>query len=335
VKRGVKLSKVEQSVVLFYIFFDQQIGICYHLLMQYDLITIGVGPAGYTAGIYASRYKMKNLVIGEIIGGVASEAHLIWNYPGFDEISGVDLMMKFRDQAKKIGTEEILDRVMKVEKTADGFKVETGRSGTFESKYLLLAIGSKRRKLGLPREEEYLGKGVSYCATCDGFLYKEKTVAVVGGADSAVMAAVHLAAIASKVYIIYRGDKLRAEPMWADQALNNPKIEIIYNSNIIELQGDGKLAGVKLDKDNKEVALDGLFIEIGFDPNLSIPEQLGVKTDERGYIETNDEQKTNVAGVYAAGDCTNGSSGFKQIVVATAHGAVAVKNIFFELQKAK
>lgn len=303
--------------------------------MQYDLITIGVGPAGYTAGIYASRYKMKNLVIGELIGGVASEAHLIWNYPGFEEISGVDLSMKFRIQAKKLGTEEILDRVVKVEKISNGFRLETTKSGTFESKYLLLAIGSKRRKLGLANEDKYLGKGLSYCATCDGFLYKEKTVAVVGGADSAVMAAVHLAALAKKVYIIYRGEKLRAEPMWADQALGNPKIEIIYNSNVTELIGDEKLTSVKLDKDSKVVDLDGLFIEIGFDPNLSLTEQLAVKTNDKGYIETTDGQKTNVEGVYAAGDCTNGSSGFKQIVVACAHGAVAAKNIFFELQKEK
>lgn len=278
---------------------------------------------------------MKNLVIGELIGGVTSEAHSIWNYPGFEEISGIELAMKFRDQAKKLGTEEILDRVTKVEKTESGFKIETTRSGTFESKYLLLAIGSKRRKLGLPNEDNYLGKGISYCSTCDGALYKDKIVAVVGGADSAVMAAVYLGTIASKVYVIYRGEKLRAEPMWIDQVVANEKIEIIYNSNVVELKGEGKLNAVKLDKDQREIHLDGLFIEIGFDPSISIPEQLGVKMDEKGYIDTADDQKTSVDSVYAAGDCTNGSSGFKQIVVACAHGAVAAKNIFFELQKGK
>jgi len=305
----------------------------------YDLITIGVGPAGYTAGIYASRYKMKNLVIGELVGGVTSEAHLVWNYPGFEEISGVDLALKFRNHALKLGTEELLDRVVKVERKGDSkeglFVVETSRSGTFQSKYLLLAIGSKRRKLGLPNEDAYLGKGVSYCATCDGSLYRDKVVGVVGGADSAIMAAVHLSALASKVYIIYRGDKLRAEPMWVDQALSKKNIEIIYQANVKELIGEGKLTAVKLDKDSQELTLDGLFIEIGFDPNLSLPEMLGVKTDVSGYIEVGDDQKTSVEKVYGAGDCTNASSGFKQIVVACAHGAVATKNIFFELQREK
>lgn len=306
--------------------------------MIYDLIIVGVGPAGFAASIYASRYKLTNMMIGEIVGGLASEAHKVGNYPGLNDMSGFEMMMKFREHAKALGGEELLDRVLEIKKDETDpakpvFTLKTARSGEFQAKYVLLATGSKRRTLKLPREDEFKGKGVSYCATCDAFFYREKTVAVVGGADAATTAALYLANLAKKVYMIYRGDALRSEPIWVEQVLKNPKIEIIYQANVKELVGEGKLQGVVLDKENMKLDIDGLFIEIGFDPDLSLSDQLGVKSDDRGYVIVGPDQSTNVPFVYAAGDLTTGSNGFRQIITAASEGSIAAESIFFDMQK--
>lgn len=307
--------------------------------MIYDLIIVGVGPAGYAASIYASRYKMTNLMVGEIVGGLASEAHKVGNYPGLNDLSGFELMTKFRDHAKVLGGQELLDRVIEIKKEnangADVFTLKTARSGELQAKYVLLATGSKRRTLKLPREDEFRGKGVSYCATCDAFFYRGKTVGVVGGSDAAATAAIYLAEIASKVYIFYRGDNLRCEPIWTEQIEKNPKIEVVFQSNVKELVGEGKLQAVVLDRDDRKVELDGLFIEIGFDPDLSLSDQLGVESNETGYIKVNADQSTNVSGVYAAGDITTGSNGFRQIITAASEGSIAAESIFFDMQKKK
>lgn len=300
--------------------------------MKTDLLIIGAGPAGYTASIYASRYKVSNIVVGELVGGLASESHKICNYPGFPEISGMELMGRFRDHALKEGATEILGRVEKIEKSDDHFLVTVNNGEQIEAKKILLATGSKRRKLGLAREDELRGRGVTYCATCDAFFFRGKNVAVVGGGDSAMTAAIYLAEVANKVIMLVREPELQGEPSWREQVYKNPKIEVIKNIMVDELIGESKLTGVKC-TDGKEYSIDGLFIEIGFVPDLSLVNQLELEVDKYGYIITNADQSTNVEGVYAAGDNTAGSNGFRQIVTAASEGSIAAESIFFSLQK--
>ena len=200
----------------------------------------------------------------------------------------------------------------------------------------MIATGSKHRKLGIPGEKEFLGRGVSYCATCDGFFYRDKIVGVVGGSDSAVSAAVFLGDIAQKVYLIYRGEKLRAENFWVLAAEKNPKIEIVYNTNIKEIKGDDKISQVLLDnihKGNDNLSLDGLFVEIGFIPSTELIKDLGVELDEDGYIKIDQSGKTSSAGIWAAGDITTGSNKFKQIITAASEGAIAANDIQAHLRK--
>ena len=309
----------------------------------YDLVIIGAGPAGYSAAIYASRYRLKTLVIGELVGGLITEAHLVCNYPGYESISGIDLMVKFQDQALKNGAQELNDRVIDLQNIGNAenseFQIKTSRSGEFKARNIILATGSKHRRLGLPNEENFVGKGISYCATCDALFYKEKIVGVIGGSNSAVMAAMYLAEVASKVYVFYRGDTLRGEPAWVEQLKSNSKIEVLFGSNVVELKekttpsGMKKLGSVILDKDNREILLDGLFIEIGYDPDLSLPKFLNVEVDERGYIKVDSSMRTNIKGVYSAGDITTASNGFRQVITATSEGAIAANTLFFDHKK--
>lgn len=303
---------------------------------SYDLIIIGAGPAGYTASIYASRFKLNNLVIGEISGGLANEAHKIENYPGFIEISGMELMKKFREQAEHFGGKITNDSIVEIKKTKDIFKIKTRSEKIFSAKALILALGSSYKKLNVKGEKEFLGKGVSYCPTCDGMFFKDKIVAVIGGADSAVMAAIHLADIAKKVYLIYRKEKLRAEPIWTERAEKNKKIEIIYQTNILEIQGTAKVKQVILDtpyKDKKELSLDGVFIEIGSVPNSVLIKDLNLSSDQEGFINIKDDGSTNIEGIFAAGDVTTGTNKLRQVITSAAEGAIAAKSAFNLLKK--
>lgn len=298
---------------------------------SYDLIIIGAGPAGYTASIYASRFKLNNLVIGEISGGLANEAHKIENYPGFIEISGMELMKKFRAQAEHFGGQIINDTVIEVKKSKDEFEIKTRSEKIFSAKALILALGSSYKKLNVKGEKEFLGKGVSYCPTCDGMFFKDKVVAVIGGADSAVMAAIHLADIAKKVYLIYRKEKLRAEPIWTERAEKNKKIEIIYKTNVLEITGKTKVEYIVLDKpyqDKRELALDGIFIEIGSVPNSVLIKDLDLSADEEGFIKIKDDGSTSVKGIFAAGDVTTGTNKLRQVITSAAEGAIVAKSAF-------
>lgn len=290
-----------------------------------DLIIIGAGPAGYTAGVYAQRNKMSSLLIGEREGGTMAQAHKICNFPVFEEISGVELSKKMRGVVESLGLEIEQGLVTEVQREDDHFLVST-KKGETEASNLLLATGSKRRRLGLDGEEEFIGKGVSYCATCDAPLFGGESVGVVGGANAATTAALMLSDIADKVYLIYRGDELKGEQMWIDQIHKTENIEIIYNTNVIGLEGENMLSGVELDNE-KKIDMKGLFIEIGSVPRSSIYESLGVDLDKRGYIKVNEDQSTSVDGVWAAGDVTNGSNGFRQIVTAMSEASIAVNSM--------
>jgi thioredoxin reductase (NADPH) len=298
---------------------------------QFDLIIIGSGPAGLTASIYASRYKLKHLVIGGLEGGQITEAHLVENYPGFFSIKGPDLKTKFKEHAERFGTEILAQDARGAKKVAENFEITTSDGKTYTTKTLVLTMGMKRRHLDIPGEKEFLGKGVSYCAICDAAFFKNKAVAVIGGSNAAAMASVHLAEFASKVYQIYRKAKLRSEPVWTDRVLANKKIEVIYNTNITEIRGDAKVTALKLDQPyqgSDELKTDGLFIEIGHLPQAALATQLGVTTDEDGYIKISIDGSTNVKGIYAAGDITTGSNKVQQIPTAMGEAVVAVTSAF-------
>ncbi len=215
---------------------------------MYDLIIIGSGPAGLTASIYASCYHLKHLVIGGALGGQLQLAPDILNYPAFESISGKELTQKMFDQAVKRGGEIITQSVIKISNNNEKvYEVETQDGKKYQAKAVILATGTERRKLNIPGEVEYTGRGVHYCATCEKFDYDGKICAIIGGANSAVQAAVEIAQAASKVFIIYRGSQLRGDPIWLEQVEKNPKIEVLYNSVVTEIVGDGeKVTGVKL-----------------------------------------------------------------------------------------
>ncbi|MBW2971556.1 FAD-dependent oxidoreductase [Candidatus Woesearchaeota archaeon] len=299
---------------------------------RYDLVIVGAGPAGLTAAIYAARYKLDSVVIGPDVGGTANLPHDIENWPGFKG-AGWDLMAKFREHVESFGVQIVTEDVKSIEKKADHFAVSTEKN-RYNASTVLLAMGTKRRKLDVPGEEELFGKGVSYCATCDCVFFKDKVVGVVGGADAAAMAAQILSQHAKKVYIIYRKDKMRAEPARVEELENDPKVEFVYNANVTEIVGDSKLDKVKLDTGN-EMELDGLFIEIGGIPITSLAKELGIDLSDSQRIKVNAAMETNVHGVFAAGDITTGSNQFNQIVTASAEGALAALASFNYIRKHK
>ena len=302
---------------------------------KYSLVIVGAGPAGLTASIYASRYKLNHVVIGETLGGLAFTAHRICNFPTEKEISGVDLVAKMRDQVESMGASILISRIVNISKKEEYFELKSDDGEVFWADTIILANGTEHRKIGLPNEEKYIGKGVSYCATCDAMFFRDKVVAVVGGSDSANTASLYLAELAKKVYQIYRGKELRGEIVWVDKVKNNDKIVIIYETEIIGLKGDGKLEAIVLNQNNKEIEVEGLFIEIGAIPHRDLADRLGLKVNERGYIEVTSDQRTSREGIWAAGDITSGSNNFHQIITACSEGAIAAENVFHFIQGRK
>jgi len=301
---------------------------------SYDLIIIGAGPAGLAASIYASRYKVGHIVIGREPGGQANEAHQIENWPGTLSISGYDLLKKMREHAEKLGAKIQMDSVSNVSQEKDEFQITT-HARQYRAKYIILALGMEYRKLEIPGEAEFKGKGISYCPTCDAAFFKDKTVAVVGGGNSAGSAALLLTEYASKVYLIYRGDKLKVDPIALEKLEKNEKIEIIFQTNIKEILGGKSVEQIKLDKPfggSDILDVQGVFIEIGSEPGVELAEQLKLEVDEQGYIVVKGDQSTNVPNVYAAGDATTGSNKLRQIITAAAEGAVAASAVYKKLQ---
>jgi thioredoxin reductase (NADPH) len=301
----------------------------------YDLVIIGSGPAGLSASIYASRYRLNNIVFGKMPGGTIVDAHKVCNYPGLSDISGLELGQKMYEQIKEEGAEFSMESVVDIKKKDGKFKLLTDTEKEYLAKTVILATGTKRNKLAIPDEDKYLGKGVSYCATCDAMLYKDKTVGVVGGSNAATMAATMLSDIAKKVYIIYRKDKLRGEPAWIEKVEKKENIEVIFMTVVVGIEGDGKLKRVKLSKEykrTKELELDGLFIEIGSEPNVILPVKLGIELDEKHYVVVDEKQATSTEGIWAAGDCTTNSNKFQQVVTAVGEGAVAANSVYCYLK---
>ncbi|MFZ5366115.1 MAG: NAD(P)/FAD-dependent oxidoreductase [Patescibacteria group bacterium] len=315
---------------------------------MYDLIIIGLGPAGLTSSIYASRFRIKHLLIGSSLGGAMALAFSVENYPGFEKISGLELAKKMESQAKNLGAEILVDEVVKI-KGGPSFTVETASGRKFQAKNLIVATGTKRRQLGIPGETEYLGRGVSYCSTCDAPFFKDKVVAVIGGSNAAAMGAVHLSSFAKKVYLLYRGKPLRAEPAWVEKVEKTPRITVIYETNIKKILGYkdikilseeekapsiDRVAAVELDKPYKGKRLlpvDGVFVEIGGVPGAELVKPLGVELNEKGFIKVGADMATNIAGIFAAGDVANASGELQQIVTAVSEGAIAAASVYQNL----
>ena len=300
---------------------------------HYDLVIIGSGVAGLSAGVYASRYRMKVLIIGEVFGGETASAGNIENYPGVKPIDGFALASLIKEQAVALGVEVKNQKVEKVERNNSKhcFTVHT-KDATFNGNTLLFAVGTERRRLGLPNEKELTGKGVHYCVTCDGPVYGGETIAIVGGGDASVKGANLAAEYAKKVYLIIRGKDVTAEAINLEQLKKlGDKIEIIAETEVKELVGKEKLEKIVLSKPFNgfpELTVRGLFVEVGALPNVSLAPSLGVEPDERGYIKVDNMMKTNVDGVFAAGDTVNHFGAFKQDITAAALGAVAATTAY-------
>ena len=297
--------------------------------MTHDVIIIGAGPAGYTAGIYCSRARHDTILISGLLpGGQLMNTTDVENYPGFDEgIMGPDLMQIMRKQTENMGTKIVDDVVTNVDFSQNPFKVSTA-SANFETKTVIVCTGATPRKIGIDGEQTFAGKGVSYCATCDGAFFRDQELAVVGGGDSCMEEATFLTKFASKVHIIHRRDEFRASKIMQERALNNEKITIHWNSTVSDIKGDQKVQQVIL-KDTKtgeEVSMDmaGVFVAIGHEPNTELfKDQL--ELDENGYIVLNKNTQTSVDGVFSAGDVHDHR--YRQAVTAAGYGCMAAIDV--------
>ena len=298
---------------------------------MYDLIIIGSGPAGLSAAVYAKRAGLNMLIIEKnpVSGGQIIDTYEVDNYLGIPGVNGFDLAMKFREHADKLGAEFADGIVTGIEKTsADNgkaiFKVNT-EDTSYETRTVVIAAGAHHSKLGIPGEEEYIGKGVSYCATCDGAFYKGKVAAVNGGGDVAVEDAIFLARFCEKVYLIHRRDELRAAKILQDELFGLPNVEVIWDSVVQEIQGEDKVNNLRVKniKENKvsDLNVDGIFVAIGIHPTTESFADI-VECDENGYVIAGEDCATNVPGIFVAGDCRK--KRLRQIVTSVADGANAV-----------
>ncbi len=297
---------------------------------QYDVIVVGAGPGGMTSALYASRANLSVLLLDRgIYGGQMNNTAAIENYPGFSSVLGPDLAKDMYDGATQFGAEYAYGNVQGIEDKG-AVKVVTTDTETYEAKAVVLATGSEYRKLGVPGEEEYGGRGVSYCAVCDGAFFKNREVIVVGGGDSAIEEGLYLTQLASKVTVIHRRDQLRAQKIIQDRAFANDKMNFVWNSNVTEVLGDDqKVTGVKVinNQTNEETVIDasGVFIYVGILPKTEEIASLGV-TDADGWIATNDKMETKVPGIFAIGDVR--AKDLRQITTAVGDGGVAGQQVF-------
>lgn len=297
---------------------------------EFDVIIVGGGAAGYPAAVYSGRFGLKTLVVAGERGGLLKTTHIVENYPGFIRLSGPEIMSHLESHVKDYQVPIIDEWVQSLEKKGKLFIVKTDEH-SFKAKTVIMATGTKHKKLGIRGEEELYGKGVSYCATCDGPLFKGKTIGVVGGSDSAAKEALLLSEY-GKVYIIYRKETIRPEPInleRVEKKIKEGKIEIINNTNVLEINGDRLISHVILDKpykNSKELKLGGIFIAIGHVPQSHLAKHIGVKLDEKEEIMINKLSETSIPGFFAAGDVVN--TPWKQAIIGAAEGCMAAYSAY-------
>jgi len=295
---------------------------------MYDLIIIGAGPAGISAGIYAIRRGLKTVILEKAsVGGQMLLTNEIENWPGFEMISGPDLAGRMESHARKLGVEIRAEEVIGMNLEGE-VKTVTTREGEQQTKAIIIATGGQHRKLGIKGEDEFAGKGVSYCATCDAPFFKDKAVAVVGGGNIATEDALYLSEIASKVYLIHRKESLRAEEA-IQERLKEKGVELMLNVEVEEILGEKIVNSIKLNN-GKTLEVNGVFISIGIVPSTTMAKGAGVELDEKGYVKVNREQETGVQGVFAAGDVTGG---VMQISTAVGEGCIAALSAYRYVKK--
>ena len=297
---------------------------------MYDLVIIGNGPAGISAGIYAVRYGLDTLVLEKnVISGQIASTGIVENYPGFSSITGMELMETFKEHAQKTGVVTEDGEVLNIKSDGDKKMIYTDER-EIETKAVIIATGADPEHLGVPGEEKFAGRGVSYCATCDGPFFRGKSVAVIGGGNSAITDALILSNLANKVYVVHRRDELRAIKVLQDRAFSRNNIEFTWNTVLDEIVGDDNENGVVKkvvlknvkSNDKKEMAIDGVFIYVGIVPNTGF---VDVDKTQTGFIMTNDRMETSVDGIYAAGDCR--MTPLRQVVTAVSDGAIAAASV--------
>ena len=299
---------------------------------HFDIVIAGQGAAGFAAALYAARYQTRAIVIGETFGGETAIGGSIENYPGYLDIDGFDLMMHFRSQAEKYDVPIVDDKITKIANADVCYEVETETGVVYQAQAVILAVGRERRKLGLEHEEEWVGRGVSYCSVCDAPLHRGNAVAVVGGGNAAVEGAILLAKYARQVYLIYRGaDFFRPDRVVVEELNRTNNVTHLLQTNVVELRGTDGVDGIVIDRPysgSRELAVHGIFIEIGADPRAELAKQLGVALNDEEEVIVDRDMSTNVHGVFAAGDLTNASGNLKQTVTAAAQGAIAASTAY-------
>ena len=299
-----------------------------------QLAIIGGGPAGISASIYAARKKMDFVLITKEVGGQVIKAGNIENYLGYAMVDGIILVEKMMEHMRKLGVEPILDEVVDVERLSEGFEVRTASGQSFRTKTVLFCTGSEHRRLNVPGEKEYTGRGISYCYTCDAPFFKNKKVAVVGGGNSGFEAAEQLLNYASTIYLLEISDQFRADEVLREKVLGNERVIPLLRHKVVSAEGDGMFLKAIVVEDLEKgrtyrLEVEGLFVEIGLEPNTKLAQKLGVLLNNRGEIIIDCNNRTSERGVYAAGDCTNIFA--KQIITAAGDGAKALLSIYHDL----
>ncbi len=308
----------------------------------YPIIVVGGGVSGASAAMYAARFNLKTLVFAEQPGGLITTTHLVENYPGIKSISGPKMGMVFLEHAKETGAEFKYETIVEAQKVkipqgheyagVDGFRVAT-KSDEYFCLTLVLATGTEHKHLNIPGEQEYKNKGVSYCALCDAGFFKEKTVAIVGGGDTSAIDANILSQQCSKVYVLVRKDYMKAEPINLKRIEDDPKVEILYNTEVSTIEGNAETMTHVMLKDGSKMDLDGLFVAIGWNTKSELAKQLGAELNARNEVVINREAETSVPGLYAAGDVTDAH--FKQAIIGAAEGVYASVQAFNYIQNLK
>jgi len=308
---------------------------------ELDVLVVGAGPAGLTAALYLARYGVKTAVYAKEIGGQMAIAPLVDDYPGVPRVSGRELADRFVNHVRSYGVPIVIDELVDVRREGDRWVALFSSGRRVRCVAAILALGARKRRLGVPGEDRLLGRGVSYCAVCDGPMYAGKRVAVVGGGNSALTSALYLSSVASRVYLVHRRDSFRAMPIYVERARSDPKIEMVLRSVVTEIVGDDRVRGIKVRNvesgEERLIEVDGVFIEVGVEPPTELFRKIGIEVDEEGRAVVDKDMSTNLPGIFVAGDAAGGPKKYRfpQIITAAAEGAIAADAAWKYLQKAR